>query len=111
MKLLIDEPIHWAETNDPSITEDELSDLYEQSVELQEVCDKFCVYCTIDFNESSNSVTLYPQKIVLDEVNMNELFSDVIFPVFGQVKLEYSPLGGAGCDFAIRLLPSKRAAY
>ena len=107
MHLYIDEPIYWSETNDPSITEDELSDLYEQSVALKEVCDKFSIYALIDFNESSNSVTLYPQKITLDEVSMNELFVEVIYPVFDRVKLEYAWLGGVGCDFSMRLVRTK----
>ena len=107
MNLFIDETIYWSVTNNPSITEDELSDLYDESVALKEVCDKFCIYSLIDYNESSCSVTLYQQKITLDEVSMNELFSDVIFPVFGQVKLVHAPLGGAGCDFSMRLIRTK----
>jgi len=48
---------------------------------------------------NNDEIIIIPQKIVLDEKDMNWLFSEV----FIDCKIEYCWLGGQGCDFAIQI--------
>lgn len=53
-------------------------------------------------NDTTTTVTLFPQKVTLDDVDMNTLFFEALHPCF-PYRMEYSPMGGRGCEFAIRL--------
>lgn len=53
-------------------------------------------------DDNSFQLTIFTQKIVLDEIAMNHLFYDVLEEI-QNTKLSYSSLGGQGCDFAMRL--------
>lgn len=54
-------------------------------------------------NYTSCNLILYPQKITLDEVDMNTLFSCVLESFGTLYKIRYSRLGYTGCDFSIEL--------
>jgi len=103
MKLLIDEPITWTETYGPSITEEDREDQETYVAEVCEFLHNFRVWHYVNLMESGFSVTLQVQKCTLAEKDMNELFYEVLRHHFGVGWLKYSPLGGAGCDFAVRI--------
>jgi len=48
-------------------------------------------------------LVIHPQKIVLEERDMNYMFSD--FFVYTDYKIEYGDIGGEGCDFSIDVYP------
>ena len=104
MKVLINYRLHWSETNDPSITDDELTLQSEESQYYQYICDMFGVNVLIDYTESHRSVSVYPQKLTLGEIGMNEVFSEFLVPVFGSFTFKYAELGGRGCEMALILL-------
>ena len=58
----------------------------------------------IKYTESKSNITIVIQKIVLPEVDMNILFYCVLYPYFNITNILYSPLGGAGCDFTMRIV-------
>lgn len=57
---------------------------------------------SIWFREENRKLIIPAQKVTLDEWAMNELFNEYLMylPV---ITIQYAPLGGAGCDFALRL--------
>jgi hypothetical protein len=73
MIAYIKESIKWA------ITED-----------IARIFDEFSIY----YNETH----ILPQKITVNEVDMNYLFSEVFL---GNVDIEYGFYGGSGCEFSI----------
>lgn len=103
MKLLIDEPLTWSDTYYPGITEEEREDREAYVGEICKYLNEFCIWHSVDLMESGFSVTLQVQKCTLTELDMNELFHEILLPHFGVGWLKYSPLGGAGCDFAVRI--------
>lgn len=52
-----------------------------------------CIY----YKEIEEKIFIVPQKISLDEEEINVIF----FNILPKVDIEYSPLGGEGCEFAI----------
>lgn len=103
MKLFIDEPLTWSDTYDPSITEEDREDQEAYVGEISKFLRNFCVAHSTHLMESGFSVTLQVQKCTLAEQDMNEIFYEVLLPHFRVGWLKYSPLGGAGCDFAMRI--------
>lgn len=74
-------------------TESDLKDF------VKELSQKFGVISYYSFENTESKVTIPVQKICLDETDMNELFHDYL-RLF-EYSIEYSALGGKGCDFAI----------
>lgn len=103
MKLLIDEHLIWSDTYYPCITEEDREEQEAYVKEISKLLDKFCVWHSVDLMESGFSVILQVQKCTLTEQDMNELFYEILLPHFRVGWLKYSPLGGAGCDFAVRI--------
>lgn len=103
MKLFIDGPITWADTYDPSITDEDRSYWEDYVMDACGFLSSFNVHHSVNLMESGFSVTLQVQKCTLTEQDMNELFYEVLLPHFRVGWLKYSPLGGAGCDFAVRI--------
>jgi len=64
-------------------------------LEVQDFLMDFSIASTV--NETS--VIIKEQKSVLNEISVNYLFSE-LFHIF---KIEYSELGGYGCDFSIQI--------
>jgi len=48
-------------------------------------------------------LTIYTQKVVLDDIRMNTFFCDVLDEFF-EITIEYSRLGGRGCELALNLV-------
>lgn len=48
-------------------------------------------------------VTVIPQKVVLNEVDMNTFFDEVFTYATKEVIIEYAGLGGEGCDFSLSM--------
>lgn len=66
---------------------------------VKELNQKFGVTSCYLFGNTESNVTIPVQKICLDETDMNELFHDYLY--LFDYSIEYSALGGKGCDFAI----------
>lgn len=104
MKLLINETLI---ANVPLTPEDSetRADQQERLEELRQLCKQMCVAATFDESPDQVVMTVAVQKVTLDEFAINHLFAEFL-GVFFDIKLEYAGLGGAGCDFALRLTPA-----
>ena len=61
----------------------------------REVLKKFSIWHTIE----EDGIRVEVQKVVLDEIDMNELFDECLYSVGDLIR--YWNLGGAGCEFSI----------
>lgn len=52
------------------------------------------------FKVHDGILTIAPQKIRLEDENMNHLFSEVFY-YCNNLEISYCPLGGKGCEFSI----------
>ena len=106
MKMLIQKQINLMHCYDAGSEnfEEEAYEIYESFVDNElAILDRFGVQYAFVNNYMHCSLTLYEQKIVLDEYNMNTLFFDVLGSFDNDCCIRYVPLGGAGCDFCIEL--------
>lgn len=71
--------------------------------DLIDTCKERSVALLIERTETDVTYTIPEQKITLDEVEMNILFYYVLW--LFSYRIEYSGLGGAGCDFSLDLYP------
>lgn len=104
MKLLIDNDLVANFPVDPSSTEQDFADTAADFAEISAVCKKFGVQHTISLGTTIGSSTVFKipvQKITLDSVNVNELLFDVFYLL--DYDIEYSALGGSGCDLALTI--------
>ena len=101
MKLLIDEPLIFVGTfsEDRTTRQAQLA-LLNSVVELLRKCS---VYLEAQLAGPQVRLQVLAQKVMLDEVDMNELFSDALSELF-ELELRYAALGGAGCDFAMTVV-------
>lgn len=62
----------------------------------RDLLEKFSIY----YKEDDNHIFIEEQKITLDEININTLFSEIFMD---ECELEYRFLGGRGCEFSLYL--------
>lgn len=103
MKLLINQPLHWATTFNPGASDDELEDIREDYRAIGESLRRLGVNATCIVMESGVSLDIYVQKVTLEEQDMNDLFFNVLNVLF-ELEVRYAALGGQGCDFAMTLV-------
>lgn len=103
MKLLINTELTYSVTFNPSVSEDDWDEYSDYFYCIQEVLDKYNVSSDLNMMASGASIWIEAQKITLDDIAMNHLFSDVLYELFS-FKLDYAWLGGEGCEFSMRLL-------
>ena len=106
MKLLIDTVIclDYAYRSDSENFEEDSQEEFHYVVEsCKEILEDFSVQHSFVNNYTSCSLILNVQKIVLDEIDMNTLFYEVLSQFDTDFKITYSTLGGEGCDFSMRL--------
>lgn len=101
MKLIIENTLVLDDINNPSITDEELDGVAEYYESIKDIADEYGVYCELDLREDSSRLTIYPQKVTLDEIAMNHLFAAVLSEF--EYNIEYANLGGKGCDFSISI--------
>lgn len=101
MKLLIDDVIILSAINPPCIAEEDLETQTEICEELRSLLNLKGMHHTIDDYTIGMTIYLYQQKLVLDEWAMHEVL--YALSRIDDFNIEYSPLGGAGCDFTIRM--------
>ena len=106
MILYIDEALIYCEPNDPSISDEDLDYITEEAVYIQKIFDQYSINAVVDNQESGLTITIYPQKITLDNFNMNNLFSNVIHELFyKKYILEYVYTENNMCyEFAMRII-------
>jgi len=69
----------------------------EFTKEITSILEDYSVYHKINENE----VHIPPQKVILSEIDMNHLFSDIF--IYFTYLLRYGEIGGDGCDFSLEL--------
>ena len=94
MKLLIDSDIHRSSKNG-------IGD-QERLLDASKVLDRFSVSHLLDIYPSYWELTIYTQKICLDDISMNTLFANGFSEFDIPLTLTYSELGGEGCEFSMR---------
>lgn len=102
MKLLIDDELVWQFkfADNPEV---ELENIKGDVEALAELAKSMSVWGTFTVDETSARIVINAQKVNLDGIAMNELFHDLLTELF-DIDIEYAPLGGAGCDFAFRIV-------
>ena len=55
---------------------------------------------SVSYKEDNEHIFIEEQKITLDEIGINTLFSEIFTD---ECKLEYGFLGGRGCEFSLSL--------
>jgi hypothetical protein len=106
MKLLIQETITGIHFDSFMLDEEAKLQDREDWEYISETLDRFSVHHDIEYRDDAWYFTLYSQKVTLDEVQMNELFYDILFNAL-DYNLEYAPLGGRGCGFALEMTAKK----
>jgi|TARA_R110000782_G_scaffold13413_5_gene39560 hypothetical protein len=102
MKLLINTDFTWHFWCNPGDSDQEIQQFQAQVADWCSVADRFGCSYSVDYPEYGVHLVLHQQKCTLDEADMNTLF-DGFFTNMFNVGLEYCPLGGEGCDFAMIL--------
>ena len=106
MKLLINDNLtfYYLYKSGPENFEENALEEFNDFIENEgAILDEFCIHHTFVNNYTSCYLLIYPQKVSLDEFNMNTLFSDVLRSFDTPYSLEYAWLGGKGCEFSLRL--------
>jgi len=106
MKLLINEQLTLTYLYDcqPESFEEDASELYNDFLENEiKILQAFNVDHAFINNYTSCNLILYPQKVTLDEVAMNTLFSCVLQSFDTPYNIRYVCLGYMGCDFSFEL--------
>ena len=101
MKLLIDDVIILSSLNPVDISEEDLEYQTEICEDLRKLLTRLRVHHSVEDREIGISVYLYQQKIVLSEWEINTLF--YALNEIEQFHIEYSPLGGEGCDLTLEV--------
>ena len=100
MKLLINSDIHKSQSNSLTDSNKEILDRFGYLQDASGVLNKYSVSHILKIFDSHWDILIYAQKVCLDDIDMNTLFCDG-FDI--PLNIEYSPLGGVGCEFAIRM--------
>ncbi len=103
MKLLIQDDLQYTETYYPGITDEDYELNSESLLETGKILKSLGVSYNIENKESYFTITIYTQKVNLDESNMNWLFFDVLYDFPFKFKLKYAHLGGKGCEFSLEI--------
>ena len=101
MKILIDDTLKWVYEVDTKLSYQEYNEELEAFDDILKLLDKFTVHYKKNLLRSKFVLEIEIQKCVLDECDMNTLFYTVLSNF--DHNLVYSPLGGEGCDFALRV--------
>lgn len=102
MKLLIDNELEWQFkfADNPEV---DLENIKEGVEAFEVLARSMSVWGSFTVDETSARIVINAQKVNLDGIAMNELFHDLLTELF-DIEIEYAPLGGAGCDFAFRIV-------
>ena len=98
MKLLIDTPLMFVAHDEVGTTESDRADSKEEWDETCAVLEKFGVAYTLIYTSNSIVFVVKSQKIVLDDLNMNELLYDGLWVL--DLDFRFAGLGGRGCETA-----------
>jgi hypothetical protein len=98
MKLLIDIPLVFVAYDEVGTTEQDREDSKETWDEACVVLNKFGVAYSLVYTAHSIVFTVKVQKIALDDLDMNELLFDGLWPL--DLDFRYAGLGGRGCETA-----------
>ena len=106
MKLLIDEVLifyYYYECSSCDFEDDTLEEFNDRVNNQGAILDRFCIHHTFVNNYTNCTLVIYPQKITLDEVDINTLLYEVLMSFDTKFKITYKPLGGEGCHLSLML--------
>jgi abortive infection bacteriophage resistance protein len=69
--------------------------VFDKAETKEEILKEYSVY----HKTMQDFIIIEPQKVVLDEFDMNVLFDEVIW----NTPISVTPLGGKGCDFCLTI--------
>lgn len=101
MKLLIDIPLVFVAYDEVGTTESDRADSKEEWDETCAVLEKFGVSYTLTYTPNSIVFVVKVQKIVLDDLAMNELLYDGLWTL--DLDFHFAGLGGRGCETAFNV--------
>lgn len=102
MQVYIMQELEMYEDAEPDSTLEDHQDTAEEFNELSALMKSYSVYHTLELTPEYTRLTIYQQKITLDEFAMNALFYRVLALHF-EIRTEYAWLGGLGCDFSLNV--------
>jgi hypothetical protein len=76
------------------------------SSELLEKFSRYNVSVVKNINDTRH-VMIVPQKITLDEVQMNDLLNEIQESSEIDIEFVFTPLGGLGCEFCVTLFDAR----
>lgn len=79
---------------------EDIADVTELFDSTRDLCVRFSVHHTITVSADRVVFTIEPQKITLDEIDMNTFWHDVLDNFFN-IRTCYAAFGGAGCGFSL----------
>ena len=103
MKVIVTDDLSAFYEHDADSTEEDLQDSKDYWQEISDTLKKYTVWHEIKHTENGTRFTIKEQKIVLDEFQMNDVFSQAMYLL--DYRLEYSSICGVGdkCDFGLYL--------
>jgi hypothetical protein len=72
--------------------------------ELHDLLTTWSIWHSYDIVGNTTVLAITVQKITLTEYDMNHLFYEILATI--PLSIQYSGLGGAGCDFALSVEPA-----
>jgi hypothetical protein len=96
MKTVIHDTLTYSSNFDIEDTAD-VNELFDNTRDL---CVQFSVHHTITVSADRVVFTIEPQKVTLNEIDMNTFWHDVLDNFFN-IRTQYAAFGGAGCEFAL----------
>jgi hypothetical protein len=104
MLLYVHTPIRFTSLNSPDVSEEDLDEQLDEFNELKTTLDSYGMYYLLNNRRDGLFLTIYPQKMALDDVDMNTLFTIINMYFYEPTLIKYSPQGGIGCEFGISLI-------
>ena len=101
MKLIIENTLYLDAVVDLTSIHDDMQDTTDEFNEIADICKRYSINYMLDLREDTTIFAVYPQKITLNEVNMNHVFANILY--LFTYKIQYAWLGGEGCEFSMSL--------
>lgn len=102
MKLYIDTDLIFSTVYNPGSSDEFLSNNQEYYSEMEAIAKKFSIGSYFDNRQDGIYIKIHAQKVTLTDVSMNDFFVNFLTELF-DLTIEFSPMGGSGCEFAIRI--------
>jgi len=78
--------------------------LIEEEIRISDGLEDLLKDCSVGFRIELDEIIIHPQKVTLEETDMNELF---FWAFKNDFHIEYAWLGDSDCDFSLELTNKK----